>query len=78
LGESDERWAKAEEAYAILLEMQRQEEQAGLIPRPPWRLLDRGGVVFECLGAILLGALMATTALVLVFIVANRVFHLQF
>jgi hypothetical protein len=69
---------QAEEAYAILIDMQRQEELAGTIPRPPWLFLDRGRVVCECLGGILLGILTATTALVTVFVIANWFLHLQF
>lgn len=76
--EDRRRWIQAEETYAILKGMQREEEQAGVIPPPPWLLLDRGGVVFEYLGGIVLGILTATATLVIVFVIANRLLHLQF
>ena len=78
LSEELKRKILAEEAFAVLLEMQRQDEKAGITPAFPWLFLRMGGRVLECLGGIVLGAFLASVALMANFFLFNYILHVQF
>jgi hypothetical protein len=73
-----QRKIQEQEAYAILLEMQRQEERAGTIPDLPLLILRRYARFLEYIGGILFGIILGVMALLLNFILFNKMLHLQF
>jgi hypothetical protein len=59
------------------LEVQRDQEEKGALPRSGQNVLSRFRVVFECLAAIQLGLLVACVTILLNFLVVVKILHLD-
>ena len=59
------------------LEVQRDQEAQGALPRSGQNVLTRFRVLFECLGAILLGLLVASFAILVNFVIVVMLLHLD-
>jgi len=59
------------------LEVQRDQEEKGAMPRRGRDVLTRFRVVFECLGAIQVGLLAACVAILLNFVIVVKVLHVD-
>jgi hypothetical protein len=78
LGQARTRRLWEQEAFTILLEMQRQDEVAELIPRSPWLILRKGDRLLEYFGGVVLGAIIGPMALLFTFILFNYLLHMEF